>query len=188
MESKANIYRSLRRETPYLPALMAWRTAQSQIDLHKRIRETGFAWEGNFSLEQKAAWEEQGFTLTARVVSDDLGWYEEGVECLGQFQEQWEPGAIEHDRSNPRIFAWFVPAYPENGKALYRRACTYGHDWSYIGIEVSAHRAGVELGTDSMWGIESDTGEDYFTQVAFDLADEAIVNANKSLKDLCGCN
>jgi len=26
------------------------------------------------------------------------------------------------------------------------------------------------------------------TEVAFDLADEAIVNANKSLKDLCGCN
>jgi len=80
MESKANIYRSLRRESPFLPAVMAWRAAQSQIDLNKRIRETGFAWDDDFSLEKKAAWQEQGFTLTARVVIDELGWYAEGVE------------------------------------------------------------------------------------------------------------
>lgn len=88
MESKANIYRSLRRDMPMLPALMAWITAESQVVLQQRIRDTGFAWQDEPSLEGKATWEEQGFTLTARVVVDEAGWDMNGVDCIGQFQER----------------------------------------------------------------------------------------------------
>jgi len=188
MEHKADIYRQLRRALPYLSAVMAWRHAQSQIDLNARIRSTGFEWNVVPSIEGKAVWEEQGFTLTARVVIDELGWDMSGVETIGRFQEQCEPGAIKHDRNNARILTWFMPAFPENGQELCRRACSYGSDWGLVGIEVTASRAGVDLGKDSLWAIESDSVEDHFTETAFELANEAIIHANQSLKDLCGCH
>lgn len=57
---------------------------------------------------------------------------------------------------------------------------------SFVGITVVASRAGVELGTASLWGVEDD-GRDagrtagYWKEVASEVADEAIGEAEEKL-------
>jgi hypothetical protein len=74
---------------------------------------------------------------------------------------------------------WFRPANPERGHELYRRACSYGEDWWYLCVEVSASRAGVVLGWAFLEGIPNDAGspKDYFAQIALDLGSKAICEA-----------
>ena len=65
-----------------------------------------------------------------------------------------------------------------NARMFYERALrTLDGDITYVGVVVTASRAGVELGENSLWGIESDSG-DYFNEVASDCAGEAISQAN----------
>jgi hypothetical protein len=49
-------------------------------------------------------------------------------------------------------------------------------EWSYVGVIVTASRNGIELGSASLWRIESDDGE-YLLETANELADEAISDA-----------
>ncbi len=60
----------------------------------------------------------------------------------------------------------------------------------YVGVEVKSSRAGVTLGDGCLYGIEYDGGSDreYLTQTAFDLASQAISEANDTLRTLCGCH
>jgi hypothetical protein len=57
--------------------------------------------------------------------------------------------------------------------------------FSFEGAIVTVYRAGVELAFDSLWGIESDSGRDYFVSVADGLADEAIERAKVAIAHLC---
>lgn len=52
------------------------------------------------------------------------------------------------------------------------RLASYGDDWHMVGIVVTAMRSGEEVGHASVWGIESDSDESYFAEVAQDLKDE----------------
>lgn len=65
-----------------------------------------------------------------------------------------------------------------------RAWCT--DEWHWLGVVVTASRNGIELGRDSLWGIESDAGE-YLREVADDLAAQAIAEAREALADLCEC-
>lgn len=56
-------------------------------------------------------------------------------------------------------------------------------DWSYVGVIVTASRAGIELASASLWGIESDS-DDYLTETAQDLAQEAINDAQEAIAAL----
>ncbi len=56
----------------------------------------------------------------------------------------------------------------------------------FVGVIVRAKRAGIELGSASLWGIESDSG-DYFEQVAQELREEALGEAKAALAELCDC-
>ena len=59
--------------------------------------------------------------------------------------------------------------------------------WSFIGIEVIASKEGIELGHASLWGIESNCGEEYKQEIIKDLTAEAQKEAEENLKKLC-CN
>lgn len=55
--------------------------------------------------------------------------------------------------------------------------------WNYVGIIVTASRAGIELASASLWGIESDSA-DYLTECANELAQEAMTDAQAAIAAL----
>lgn len=61
-------------------------------------------------------------------------------------------------------------------------------EWYYVGVAVSVSRNGVMLDkyAASLWGIESDSG-DYLTEVANELANEALGVGKVKLAELCDC-
>lgn len=59
-------------------------------------------------------------------------------------------------------------------------------EWTYIGVVVTASRNGVELGRDSLWGIESDC-EEFILDCASDVAAQAVSAAREALASLCDC-
>lgn len=59
-------------------------------------------------------------------------------------------------------------------------------EWHWCGIVVTAYRNGIELGSASLWGIESDSGE-YLVDVANELMGEAIDDARSQVAALCEC-
>ena len=75
-------------------------------------------------------------------------------------------------------------------KDEYRRACAYGRDWWYVGVKVKASRAGITLGSGVSMGVEFDPQCDrlHLTEIAFDLASEAVAEAQQKLRTLCGCH
>ena len=103
---------------------------------------------------------------------------------------------------------WFVPAHSEESTYADLRALKYGrrlardlarayvhqdkrridrlasYDWYFIGIVVTAYQYGVKLGQASLWGIESDSGQDYIDSTAYDLAAEALAEARDKLSEI----
>lgn len=59
-------------------------------------------------------------------------------------------------------------------------------DWYYIGIIVETYKEGVELGSASLWGIESDDTAHHL-EVIDDLIEEAGDLAKQTLARLCEC-
>lgn len=57
--------------------------------------------------------------------------------------------------------------------------------WDMVGVRVEVSRHGVKLADASLWGIESDSGEDYFAEVERDLTAEALDAARATLAKLC---
>ena len=55
--------------------------------------------------------------------------------------------------------------------------------WFYVGVVVTVSKHGHELGTASLWCIESDAG-DYFNEVAEELVSEAVKHARDELEKL----
>ena len=66
----------------------------------------------------------------------------------------------------------------------YQRACSFGESWWYTTVIVTAFQKGVELGTDNIGGVESDSDDSFITEMVENCASEAIVEARKSLTDL----
>jgi len=65
----------------------------------------------------------------------------------------------------------------------YERLRAWCNDeWSYVGVIVTVSHAvtGIELGSASLWGIESDAG-DYLEEIVRDLEPEAIEDARNTL-------
>lgn len=78
-----------------------------------------------------------------------------------------------------------MPANREYGRQDYDRACAYGDDWLFVNVTVTAFRCGVQLGSAVQQGIESDAGEDCFTEAAFNLSEEALTEARAAVSRLC---
>ena len=61
-------------------------------------------------------------------------------------------------------------------------------EWFYCGIVVTVSRNGIDLATESLWGIECnypDSGNAHLGETARELADEAIDIARENIKELC---
>lgn len=59
-------------------------------------------------------------------------------------------------------------------------------DWCFIAIRAVVTFNGVEIGTASVWGIESDSDESYFEETERDIAKEALFDANAFRKAMAG--
>ncbi len=167
------------------PAHLALRWVREQERLERWTTTVGFHWQADRHGNQMARWSQDGFELRATLVTDPDGWWPIGTETYGEFSMHWTPGAIRHSDGHGRECEWFIPVDPDHAQMSYRRACDYGNGWGYLHLAVNAHRAGIGLGSASLYGIESDSGEDYFTMVARDLAAEAVTEAVAALDRLC---
>jgi hypothetical protein len=152
----------------------------------------------------RTEWNAEGFIVKARIVDDQSGDY----SYLGRFSARNDEGAIKRHNASPREFGYFVPAYSFEERYRDLRALNYsrrdsyemaqkqthedmkraeslGDDWSFVGVEVRAYKRGIELGSSSLWGIESDSDQRYFADVAQECADIALDEAISALKSLC---
>jgi hypothetical protein len=109
----------------------------------------------SFSPGTVARWDEGGLYLTARTVEDG------------------DASARDFDRYSKRQIAAFNRG-----------------EWCYVGVVVTAeyisHHEGripqySEVGSASLWGIESDSDEGYFSEVARELAEEALAMARATV-------
>jgi len=68
----------------------------------------------------------------------------------------------------------------------YERMLAFGHNWEMMGCVARVSIAGVTLGYYSVWGIESDCGDDYAQEIEADVIGEAKKMAAKELTSLIG--
>lgn len=67
----------------------------------------------------------------------------------------------------------------------YQRLKDWCEDrWSYVGLVVTASRKGVDLGSASLWGLESDGGADWLEAEAASLVSEAAADARAKLAEM----
>lgn len=64
------------------------------------------------------------------------------------------------------------------------RLQSYGSEWSCLGIRVRAYRNGIELAEASVWGFESDSGEECLKAEEESVIQEALAQAKEALKGL----
>lgn len=64
------------------------------------------------------------------------------------------------------------------------RALSYGESWEMEGCIVTIEVDGIEMGSASLWGIESDSDDDYKRSTALELLSEARDSANAALDRL----
>jgi hypothetical protein len=108
--------------------------------------------------------------------SPDTSW-------IGEFSDTPGEGAIEHSRNMGNTYKYFNPANPEYAEQEYKRMCGLNDgSWIFVGLKVTVFRAGIELGSASLWGIESDSDEAYFIETFNEPAIEALAEAEKNRK------
>lgn len=121
--------------------------------------------------------EHGGFTLKLQVCEDDDNTPpDENDDGFWPSLDKDAPGYIGENPS-------------ESFESQMTRAIQRTQAWEkgeiyHIGIKAVAYKAGVRLGDDSLWGIESDNSEDYFLQVANELIDGALSEARQTLQSL----
>lgn len=78
-------------------------------------------------------------------------------------------------------------SYLEQDECADRLEQYRNDQFSFLGIVVKAYRKDVMLGQSfGLWGIESDSGEDYFSEIANEEAEKALNAANAKLTELRG--
>jgi hypothetical protein len=135
-----------------------------------------------------AEWSENGYDLRATLVVDPNGWWDQGIADIGHFVGRQEPGAIRHHAAGPHEMEWFVPVPWKTGRerhAALKAALGYGRSWQYASFEVTASRAGVELGCACEDGFTTDQDLAELHEAVFALADQAMEMAEDALLCLC---
>ncbi|NNM74764.1 hypothetical protein [Enterovirga aerilata] len=102
------------------------------------------------------------FAEAVRIALRD-GWGCEGGRKKGETARAYAARAAEADFR--RLQAW----------------CS--GEWHWCGVVVTVFKAGIELGSASLWGIESDAG-DYLAEVANELLPEALDDAKARVAEL----
>lgn len=198
-------YRSLRAQHPTAGARVLLTWARSTLK-QKRLD-----WRDDRRGLPRCEWAQDGFKLVASVGLDEYG----SVDWLGEFHERQVSGAIRVrapglSRSDRHGCVWYRPtsSYAEHYKGL--RALKFGRDESdrlaryyirqdverlrryadgdlaLVCVGVTAYRADVELGSAGLYGIDVDsTSDPYLTEVALEMAHEALAEAKAKLAALC---
>lgn len=131
---------------------------------------------------------------------------------IGTYQDEWTEGAFDRFRGKDgvwREYRYFVPAisYQEHYKGL--RDMKYGRTqadllareytrrdfermealdegaWCFLVLSATAYRNGIELGSASVCGVESDSDEAHHRETFDDLIAEAVDDAKTALAELC---
>lgn len=130
-----------------------------------------------------ASVERDGFEFRASMKDDECA----DLSHLGEFSNSpADKFSIKHDggRGTFEYFNAENVSDDNEAKQNYDRARTYNETWVMYGLVVNVYKKDVKLAGASLWGIESDSGEEYFLQVFNDLADEALTQAQEKLKEL----
>lgn len=202
MPTTAEKYRALRATGNY-PAINAWRqiTAEDRTDpLARTLHAKGFGQYGH----DVETWKADGFTFRATIQPDD----DAEPDFLGTFTDDWSEDVIVIRPRCRGDWKYFLPANTERShyeslrdmhygrtrarelarqyvRQDFERARSYGRDWNMYGVTVTISRAGVELGCDSLWGIDAEPGDSYWADVAAELVGEALAHAKATLAKLC---
>lgn len=144
--------------------------------------------------------EVDGFSVTVKIHQDDtpdLSWLGEMTDDQGEFPETLRRSSPERNE-----YKYFVPGHNvrENARAYsklgysktvaferaladayqdMRRLEDYGNGWSMIGISVTVSLQGRELASDSLFGIESDSGSEYLDETASDMIGSCLETAKE---------
>lgn len=159
-------------------------------------------WHTNTHGDLSCTWRDGPFTLTATVKNDDDG----DISWLGDFSDdsravrfanldlESEFREVMHNRRIPES-RWprgfrsgdsYADCTGEEALANIKQDAKRYLDWlldewHFVYVSVTASLDGVELGSDSLSDIESDSGEEYFTEVAQDCAIEALTETRAKL-------
>ncbi len=115
-------------------------------------------------------WHDRGYHFVAKLIHDDHG---------------------TDDFAKDGAFDPNDPDYGEQNKRI--RAALDDGVWDYFGVQVKAYRCGLELGENSLWGIEGNfdyEGRDepvdntYFNEVMAECAAEAADEAKHKIHEL----
>lgn len=90
-------------------------------------------------------------------------------------------GTCQFERGEPNAFKCAV----ENGRRLRGLSRDW---WWYVGVWVTIWRGNVELAGSSLWGIESDSGDEYAREVFEDLLHDCLHQAGTHRYDPIRCN
>ncbi len=122
----------------------------------------------------------QIISITVETLPDD----DADLSYLGKYSNQWEEGAIERKDRTGATYRYFIPAMsgaetgnPESPQQDFERMEAYNRNyWGLVGIQAKASIVinGVcqRIGSGGLWGIESDSGQDYLKEVAREQLDE----------------
>ena len=99
--------------------------------------------------------------------------------------------AINHFEASGKDTNSYKYFNPENAKNLDDAAQAYNtmirienNDLGFIGLIVTVSKKGVELGTASLWGVDTDTTNADYLEILNALAPDAIVEAEAKLKEI----
>lgn len=138
------------------------------------------------SLDTIATVQHEGFTIECLILLDE----DPDMSHYGYFSENPKGEFYIKHNGTLRSYSYFNAENVENmeqAQENYRRASTYGEKWFSYGARVLVSKKNIMLASNDLWGIESDSGDDYFIECFNDLIPEALVAAKKTLADLCSC-
>lgn len=113
------------------------------------------------------------FDAARNLESFTSDWHDDRNAAIAQIY------AMHRATMTPREYAALA------ARADYDRLSNWCDDrWHYCGVIATVTRAGITLATASLWGIESDSPQSHFAEIAADLTDEALTDAQAAIAAL----
>lgn len=142
---------------------------------------TGAPWEEHDGHGPVSDWTRRDKLPGELILCDDgrqKRFYDFAEACRIALRDGWNAAPYDVPEETPRQRA------AKAARADYDRLRGWCEDqWNWCGVVVTASRAGVELGTASLWGIESDAGS-YLVETANELAVEALAEAAAKVREI----
>lgn len=148
-----------------------------------------------------------GFDVVVRLESDDI----ETSDYLGTFTDKWELGAIARKNPGRNEYKYFVPgiSHEDHRKSLSMMGYSKGEanrlaskyvresmaraerfasgDIGHWCLLVYVYKESIELASQSLGGIEHDSDQEYIDYETWNLVQEALPEAQKTIEKLCAC-